>query len=255
MKLSSRRRAVLGMILASSSLAAPGPTLQEFEVASIRRNASGETRDAGINILPGGRISGTNLSLKTLIWQAWNTVDFRLKGGPGWIETDRYDIQAKTGDGNDIGLEQMQPLLQHLLADRFKLRVHWETREAPVYALVVDKTGPKLKEDPDGPGRLFNTAFNRRQVLGKARITGTGATMGSLSVSLMNVLERIVLDKTGLAGKYDFTFEWELDQSVPDASGASIFTSLREQLGLRLETQKAPVEMLVIDSAEKASEN
>jgi uncharacterized protein (TIGR03435 family) len=107
---------------------------QTFEVASIRHNLSGEERDAGINILPGGRISGTNLTLRTLIWQAYNTVDFRLTGRPGWLDKERYDVAAKTGDGGNIGLEQLQPLLQHLLADRFQLKTHWETREAMVYS-------------------------------------------------------------------------------------------------------------------------
>jgi uncharacterized protein (TIGR03435 family) len=250
-----RAKTAFRCLLVLSVWPAIGQTPPVFEVASIRRNLSGDPHDAGINILPGGRISGTNLSLKTLIWQAYNTIDFRLKGGPGWIETERYDIQAKTANGENITLEQMEPLLQRLLADRFKLSAHWETRDTPVYALVIDKNGSKLKEDPSGPGRLLNTAFNRRQVLGKARITGTGASMGSLVVSLTNVLDRIVLDQTGLMGKYDFMCEWELDQSLPDASGPSLFTGLREQLGLRLESQKAPVEMLVIDSAERASEN
>src|ERR1700733_1638297 len=130
---------------------------QNFEVASIRHNLSGDERDAGINILPGGRISGTNLTLKTLIWQAYNTTDFRLTGGPGWLDKDHYDIAAKTANSENIVLEQLPPLLQHLLADRFQLRAHWETRETTVYSLVVDKGGPNhatLKEDADGPNQL-----------------------------------------------------------------------------------------------------
>jgi len=230
-------------------------------VASIRHNLSGDERDSGINILPGGRISGTNLTLRTLIWQAYNTDDFRLTGGPGWLDKDRYDIAAKTANGENIGLEQLQPLLQHLLADRFQLRAHWETRETTVYALVVDKTGPKLKENASGPDRLTNTAFNKHQLAGKApisgkeKITATSASMGRLAVSLTNVLGRIVEDKTGLTGTYDFTFDWELDPGAPDATGASMFAALKEQLGLRLDAHKAQVEMLVIDNAEKPSEN
>jgi uncharacterized protein (TIGR03435 family) len=228
---------------------------QNFEVASVRHNLSGDERDSGINILPGGRISGTNLTLKTLIWQAYNTVDFRLTGGPGWLDKDRYDIAAKTANGENIGLEQLQPLLQHLLADRFQLRAHWETREATVYSLVVDKGGPKMKEDAGGPDRLMNTAFNKHQISGKAKITATSASMGRLAVSLTNVLGRIVEDNTGLTGTYDFTFDWELDPGAPDATGGSMFAALKEQLGLRLDAHKGQVEMLVIDNAEKPSEN
>jgi uncharacterized protein (TIGR03435 family) len=228
---------------------------QTFDVASIRHNLSRDQRDAGINILPGGRISGTNLPLRTLIWQAYNTTDFRLTGGPAWLDKDRYDIAAKTANGENITFEQLPSLLQHLLADRFQLKTHWETRETTVYSLVVDKGGPKLKEDADGPNQLRNSAFNKRQPAGPAHIAALRTDMGRLAVSLTNVLGRIVEDKTGLTGTYDFTLDWELDPGAPDATGASMFSALKEQLGLRLDAHKGQVEMLVIDNAEQPSEN
>ena len=120
---------------------------------------------------------------------------------------------------------------------------------------MVDKGGPKLKADSDGPDQLKNSAFNKRQAAGPAHIAALRTNMGRLAVSLTNVLGRIVDDKTGLKGTYDFTLDWEIDPGAPDATGASIFAALKEQLGLRLDAHKGQVEMLVIESAERPSEN
>ncbi len=224
-----------------------------FEVASVRLNTSGSAQDSGINISDGGRITGTNLTMRTLIQQAYGVLPFQLAGGPAWLDKDRYDIEAKTGRLENLNQSQLRPLLQNLLADRFRLRVHREAREMIAYALVVDKSGLKIKTNNDSISSNLSTQ-NVRQASGKARVMATAASMGQLAFTLEKLLGRIVVDNTGLSGGYDFNLEWELDQSA-DNSGPSLFTALREQLGLRVESRKEPVETIVIDSAEKASEN
>lgn len=222
---------------------------QSFEVASIRRNLSGGL-NTQINISDGGRVTMTNASLKTLIRNAYGILSFQLAGEPSWIDTEMYDISAKTGGSEKISEDQFRLLLQNLLADRFALKVHRETRESTLYALVVDKGGPKFKAS-SGEGK---PGMNTRKGSEKATMTGTAETMAVLASNLGNQLGRFAMDKTGLAGAYDFTLEWDL-QSTADSTGPSLFTALREQLGLRLESQKGPVEVLAIDNAEKASEN
>lgn len=144
----------------------------------------------------------------------------------------------------------MKPYLQSLLADRFHLQVHWETHEGNVYALVLDKSGPRMKENIEGKDPVMNTEKNSGQVVMK----GVGVPMKVLAASLGNQLRGIVVDKTGLAGAWDFQGAWEIEPA-PDSAAPSIFTGVREQLGLRLVQEKGPVSTLVIDRAERPSEN
>ena len=188
-------------------------------------------------------------------------------GGPKWLDSERFDIEAKV-DGpaaeqmRTLSREQrklqMQAMFQQLLADRFKLSVHWETRELPVYALVVAKSGPKLTAatKPDSGTSSSNGQFMAR-----------GMTLAEISQSLTQELARelgrVIIDKTGIAGRYDVTLKWtpDADGASPDkgtedtSSGPSIFTALQEQLGLKLESTKGPVQVLVIDHIEMPSEN
>lgn len=222
---------------------------QSFEVASVHRNLNGG-ENTGINILPGGRISVTNATLKTLIRNACGILSFQLAGEAGWIDSEYYNIEAKTGAGESLSEEQLKPYLQSLLADRFHLKVHWETSEENVYALVVEKSGPRMKENPEGKDPSMNTQKNS----GRVQMKGVGVPMAMLAANLGNQLGRIVVDKTGLAGAWDFQGTWEIEPA-PDSVAPSIFTGVREQLGLRLVPQKGPVNMLVIDHAERPSEN
>jgi uncharacterized protein (TIGR03435 family) len=228
---------------------ANGQTPQSFEVASIRRNLTGN-QNTNLKISDGGRFTATNASLKTLIRNAYGILSFQLGGERSWMDTEMYDIDAKTGSPEKISQDQLKVLLQNLLAARFHLRAHWETREGVVYALYVDKSGPKFKAN-SGP---LKDDMNTSKAPGRARMTGTAASMAILASNLGNQLGRFAVDKTALTGAYDFTFEWDPDQSGGSA-GPSIFTALREQLGLRLESQKGPVEILVLDNAERATEN
>jgi uncharacterized protein (TIGR03435 family) len=220
-----------------------------FEVASIRRDLSG-SQNTQINVSEGGRVTFTNASLKTLIRNAYGILSFQLAGEPGWIDTEMYDIDARTGSPGKISQERFRALLQSLLADRFQLKVHRETREGTVYVLYVDKGGPKFKESAGPRTDGMNTSKSPHEV----RMKGTAASMAILASNLGNQLGRFAVDKTGLNGAYDFTLEWDPEQSA-ESTRPSIFTALREQLGLRLESEKDPMEMLVIDNAERASEN
>jgi bla regulator protein blaR1 len=231
---------------------------KEFEVASIKPSAPGG-RGVRIQMAPGGRLDASGVTAKLLIQQAYGVKDFQISGGPGWINSERYDLVAKAD--RDIGKpEHLRPLMQKLLADRFQLTIHRDTKELPVYALVVGKNGPKLKEsESNSPGPQIR--------MGRGLIDGRGMGMDMLASNLSNPLGRTVIDRTGLKGQYDIKLEFTPEGAAdrpgdgpesappPDPTGPSLFTALQEQLGLKLESSKGPVEIIIIDRIEKPSEN
>jgi len=257
-----------------------------FEVASIKPN-TGDDHRFFIQIQPGGGLRTTGSTLKMLLTLAYDVREFQISGGPGWINTERYDITAKSehspeeenlqGDPRKMSEEQrktvgeqMRERLRALLADRFQLVLHRESKEQSVYALVVAKGGPKLQQsegkEGSGPKGMMR--------MGRGQLSGQGVALQMLTQSLSSQLGRPVIDQTGLKGNFDFKLEWTPDPGQsgggpfggapppgadapppPDPNGPSIFTAVQEQLGLRLESQKGPVEMLVIDKVEKPSEN
>jgi uncharacterized protein (TIGR03435 family) len=219
-----------------------------FEVASIRRNLNGG-EDTQINT-SGGRLTVTNSSVKTLIRNAYDILSFQLAGGPRWLDADMYDIVATTGSAETIPQTRLRLLFQNLLADRFGLKVHWETREASVYALTIDKGGPKFQVSSGSERPGVNTSKRA----GRGQMKGTREPISILASNLGNQLGAIVLDNTDLAGRYDWTLVWGLDPNI-ESTEPSLFTALKEQLGLRLNAQKGPMEVLVIDSVSKPSEN
>jgi uncharacterized protein (TIGR03435 family) len=264
-----------------------GAPLPSFEVASIKPNRSGDMRFF-ISMAP-GRFTATGATTKFLIEDAYDVKDFQVSGGPSWINSERYDIEAKEPDSVVEELPKLPPeqrrkvlrsMVQSLLADRFKLKLTRGTKEMPVYALVVAKNGPKLQEAkpvdtqadaPSGPGGHPHLPMMR---MSPGELTGQGVALSFLASALSQQLGRTVLDQTGLKGNYDFTLKWTPEQGEgmmlggpggggpppdsappPDTSGPSIFTAIQEQLGLKLETTKGPVEVLVIDHVEKPSEN
>ena len=192
----------------------------------------------------------TNVTLKTLIQSAYGVKDFQITGGPRWLDGDAYDVSARADAAGQLSNDDLKPMLQALLADRFRLKVHRETKEVSLYSLVVAKTGSKLREHtgPGGPsgGTLRDS--------GKVTMNAVKVPIAMLAENLGRVLGRTVVDNTGLTALYDFRLEWAQDQTA-DATGPSLFTALQEQLGLKLESTRGPVEVIVIDSAEKASEN
>ena len=233
-----------------------------FETTSVKPNKSVDRR-FGIVPSPGGRLRATNSTLKQLINVAYALPDFRIVGSTGWMSGDRFDIEAKAA--GDPSREQLVLMLQSLLADRFQLMVHRETRELPTYEFKLMKGGPKFKEGKcvGTPGPLNPCGGFTASAWG--HFVGKAARIGQLSQFLSSLQSRVVVDKTGLAGEYDLELTWtpdelptgpgDPDQVPPDPNGPSIFTALQEQLGLHLEPSKGPVEILVIDSAQKPSEN
>ena len=244
----------------------------EFDVASIKPNTSGDRR-VSFQITPGGRLACTNATAKTLIMMAYDLKPHQLDGGPNWLDSDRYDVTAKGEGGrgrddfHDNFHDDFKVMLQGLLADRFKLTFHRETKELPIYALVAAKNGPKLHATESGGDN--KQQFQR---MGRGQFELQGATMAVLANALSSAVGRSVMDKTGISGSYDIKLEWTPDESeggmlkaapdgkdgaapAPEATGPSLFTALQEQLGLKLEAQKGPVEVVVIDHIEKASEN
>ncbi|HEV3196862.1 MAG TPA: TIGR03435 family protein [Bryobacteraceae bacterium] len=249
-----RRLAAIGVLALVLAAGVRGQPPQQFEVAVIRPSLAATNGGTSFNVFEGGRLRIINEPVKLLIRAAFQIQNAQIAGGPEWLESDRYDIEAKTGRPEKIEPGQMSPLLQGLLADRFNLKFHREMRELTVYALVVEKnqrSGPKLKASTEGAG----TAMNTHGGPGKSQqLVGTAVSMGALAGYVGNRLGRIVVDKTGLSESYDFTLEWAPD-GAPETSVPSLVTALQEQLGLKLESQKSPMEVLVIDNLRRPSEN
>jgi uncharacterized protein (TIGR03435 family) len=214
----------------------------QFEVVSIKKSAPGARGPTFYNPTP-ARFALSGITAKSLIAYAYDVREFQVSGGPSWLDSDEYDIVAKPQ--GDISSERILAMTRNLLADRFRLNLHRESKELPVLALVIAKGGAKLH--PSVAGGLDVRG-------GKGHFTARKITMPILAAQLAGrVFDRPVLDRTGIAGEFDIDLDWALDEN-PD-TGPSIFTALREQLGLRLESARGPVEMLVIDHAERPSEN
>ena len=242
--------------------AAPRPAFEEFEVATIK--PAGPEAGSWIRMLSTNRLFVKNHTLRSLIQAAYNLTP-RAISGPSWIDSGRYDILAETPGNVRPSLDEQMSMLQKLLADRFKLTFHREPKEFSIYALTVAKNGPRLKESaaPDELPKLPNVVFPDH-----ISLPARSATMAQFASMLQRaVLDRPVVDETGLSGKYDFDLEWADDESQfggqlrkrasaddgHDKSG--LFAAMQEQVGLRLEATKGPVEMLVIDQVERPSEN
>ena len=261
------------------------PAPLTFEVASIKPAAPvGAGRSPmGIQLMPGGGVRASNVTLRLLLTLAYDVRDFQISGGPPWLDTQRYDIQARPGGAPDAPAapeamrnmsdeqrkafqEQLRERLRALLADRFQLVIHHETKEQQVYSLEVAKGGAKLQEAKAGSPA---GGFMR---MGRGELNGEGVAMDFVVQVLSNQVRRPVLDKTGLTGKYDIHLTWTPDgpqgfgpggplpagvepPPPPDPNGPTIYTAVQEQLGLALKSDKGPVDMIVIDRVEKASEN
>lgn len=258
------------LLVATFAATLPSANAQAtFEVVSIKPLKEADNRIM-IRQMPGGRFNAVGANLRILIGLAFDVRDFQISGGPEWMRTDRYEVNAKADTTADrIPQDQMRQMMRAMLADRFQLKTHEEEKELPVYQLVVGKNGPKLKESTAAPGP--DGQRNQQMRMGRGQLTATGITMTGLAQQLSQQLGRPVIDKTGLQGNYDFELEWTPDPgagpfggappspdgapSGADAGGASIFTVLQEKLGLKLDSAKGPVKTLVIDSVSKPTEN
>jgi uncharacterized protein (TIGR03435 family) len=237
-------------------LAAPhvfGQVPQAFYVVSIKRNLSDGDRTMRMSLTP-GRFSDPNTTIRVLMMTAFGVNNFQIFGGPPWLGTERYDILAKIDSPDAVSLDRLRPMLRGLLTDRFHLKFRRETQELPRYALVIAKNGPKLKENTgaEGPPMLISGDATL------SKITCVNVSMAYLAKALENQFGfqfgRTVVDLTGLKGNFDFTLSWARDQAA-DAPGSSLFTALQEQLGLKLEAQKGPVDIIYIDSIDRPSVN
>ena len=275
-----------------SSPAASQTETFSFEVATLKQNKSGE-RGGGIRRLPGGRVTVTNMAARQLVAFAYSLQlgQFQLVGGPSWLADDKFDITAKM-EGNPEwggpGTAKPDPItlaMRKLLADRFKLKIHTESRDLDAYALVLVKpgvTGPQLKPSPTDCAAMLKQAQAGKlpggppqpvdgimpcSIMGRfGQISFDGFPMAQAAGMMVNQAGRPVVDRTGLTGNWRFvmTFAQERpvgapappnEQTLPDPNAPSFFTALQEQLGLKLESTKAPFDVTVIDSAEHPTDD
>jgi uncharacterized protein (TIGR03435 family) len=269
---------VLGIAVAPALVAlraAPQEAPPAFEVASIKLDISGQPGPVYNMFPPLVRVE--RATLRSLILMAYRVHDFQVLGGPGWIKSDRYNIEAKV-PGKPVLNEAYRNLqlrrLQTLLEDRFHLALHREMKELPIYKLTVAKGGPKLEQpnciqrgpgDPIAPGKTMSDYCGFGGWF-PGRYEATTGGMADLAGGLSDLLERVVVDKTGITGMFHLYLTFTPDDStirLPDLPGAppppvdgpNVFTALQEQLGLKLESGRGPVEVLVIDHVERPSEN
>jgi uncharacterized protein (TIGR03435 family) len=247
---------MLGVLVAAAAGAHP-----QFEAASIKPSKSTDRRR--LNDSKPELFRVYNATARWLIQQAYGIKAFQIQGGPPWAGSDLFDIVAKPQAL--VNSEQLKTLLQSLLAERFQLEVRHETREAPVYALLVGKNGAKSKVAAvtEGPVRV---------VIRRGLLDAPAMDMAGLAGMLSEFTGVKVLDQTGLTGRYAVRLQWIPDENqvamfqsmgvpegygapAPDPMGATLFAALQEQLGLRLESQKGPVDMLVIEHIERPSAN
>jgi uncharacterized protein (TIGR03435 family) len=270
---------VCALSASAQPVATDGPA---FEVATVRENTSSETRSR-IEVLPSGQFNAINMTLRQVVSIVYPTEDGRFRhadqlvGGPGWFDSARFDIIAKTdargGDSNKPGfmasaadreaVERVRLMMKRLLAERFKLRVHQEIRQLPIYELVLLKRtgelGPDIKRaatdcveewKKQGNPDARNLTCGSIQGPRIGRVTGHAAEIGPLVRDLYDWTGRPVVDRTGLTGRFDFTLAWTPEGSN-DTDAPSIFTAVQEQLGLKLQPARGPVDVLVVDGAER----
>jgi uncharacterized protein (TIGR03435 family) len=245
---------VVCIVSGPSAQTPPRPT---FEVASVKRNVSLDN-SGGMRVEPGGRFQAVNAPVFWLVASAYSESLGALRpsqiiNAPGWLQSEHYDIIAKAADPSDMStFDKTRLLLRSLLEDRFQLRVHREQRQMAIYALVRATAngvlGPKFRQSvADCLTESAKCGFVGGPV---GQVKADSITMDILTQLLGNAADRIVVDRTGLHGGFAIDLEWSPDQTASDKP--SIFTAVQEQLGLKLESTKGPVDVLVIDHAEKA---
>jgi len=232
-----------------------------FDVATIKPSIPG--RPGKLFTVKGRQVLTINTSVNDLMTMAYEVHGRQIIGGPSWLESDKYDITGQPVGQGLPSLAQMRTMIRQLMTDRFKLTFHREKRELSAYAITVAPGGPKMTKNDANPNGLPSLLFR-----GLGNLPGSNATVADLANVMQSaVLDRPVVDKTGLQGRYDFTLQWTPDETQfnqmgvrvpppsPDATAPVLFTAFQEQLGLKLESTKAPVEVLVIDRIERPSEN
>jgi uncharacterized protein (TIGR03435 family) len=254
-ELPSRIVYILTAAVAAGAALAQVRAPEEFEVATVRLNKAND-RIVTIDVGPGARFAARGYTLVLLIQRAYGVMDWNVTGGPSWIREDRFDIVAKADVQGNLKEEQLRPMLAKLLADRFKLELHRSSTQTFGYALEVAKSGLKMKtadgEEHRDTFRLTNTGMS-----------GQGIGMRDFARFFGGKLGLIVVDGTSLAEFYDFKADWKVDTDRPAGDPAGVdyrellreaaFQGLETQLGLKAVPKKVPVELLVIDHAQRPS--
>ena len=235
----------------------------KFEVTSVRPSQPGQ-RGWGFRFPSPDKYAANNVTLESLIENAYLMFDFQIEGAPSWAKSEHFDVEGKAEGKPDR--EQVRLMVRSLMEDRFKLATHRETRQLPLYEVTIARGGIKFKEgacegQPGPQNPCGGTSFALR-----GEMKGRVITVQDFGDAFSQYLGRTVVDKTGLTGKYDFDLRWTPDDTMPrgpgdagapppDPNGPSLFTAMREQLGLELKAAKGPVEMLVIDHVERPDAN
>lgn len=244
------------------------PTFDRFEVATITPTAPDWRGGAYFRMQGGHLFVVKNYSVQVLVAMAWNLPTRLVSGGPAWSRTDRYDIAAATPGAIQPDRDEQMSMLRALIADRFQLTFHRETKTMPVYELVVANNAPKMKRSdgppPDGRPALIFTLFPER----RARLPVRDATIAEFASLLPHgAVDRPVVDKTGLTSRYDFVLDWAPDEGdfdgmmmsrppLPDDSAEpGLFEAVQRQLGLKLIATRGPMETIVLDRVERPSDN
>ena len=255
-------RVVFGLLAGAVALSAqqappvPAGETASFEVASVKPNKSGAS-----NAVPPSRANGSysvsNVALKSIIANAYEVRIFQIAGDPAWLTSERFDIIARGREGTP---DRLRPaMLRTLLAERFKLAAHFETREQQVYALVLARSdgrpGPQLKPSSPSAGGAKSGLVTTSVDNGVARIQGSRVPLDNFALVLSSsVFSRRVIDRTGLGGEFDLDLRFTPESSTAVAPEfPSIFAAVQEQLGLKLQSERAPVPVLVIDSVDRPS--
>lgn len=247
----------------AQTAAAGGSTAPAFEVATIKPTAPDAKAGRYITMQGSNRFVAKYYTLKLMIAAAYDLSPKVISGGPGWIDSDHFDIVALTPGNTQPSRPEQMAMLRTLLTDRFKLRFHRESKEFSIYALEVAKGGPKMKGSTAPPSelpQLISTVYPDH-----LHLPAKNAAMGDFTSLLQRaLLDRPVVDQTGLTGRYDFDLDWapdetqfggELPAATADAQAAPFFTAIEQQLGLRLEATRGNVQALVIDHAEPPTAN
>jgi bla regulator protein BlaR1 len=264
-------RRLSSVLVAAVALLAHAQSSETFDVAAIKPSDPATYGYVSVNTSH-GNYNASGITVKNLVGDAYEVHSFQIEGLPKWAESDRFDIKAKSDDDpapidlthiDESKLQQLEAQhqrlkarLQALLADRFALKFHRITKDLPVYVLTQSKSGAKLSAAKT-PGDLANSGVH----INNGDLTATNLTMRDFANTLTGQTDRVVIDKTGLSARYDFAMIYVRDDertgqnagSAPE--GPSLFTALQEQLGLKLSPEKAPIEVLVIDSVQKPSAN
>lgn len=232
----------------SATIPAPVPM---FQVATIKPSKPDESLRI---LIQGRRFATTGSSLIDILKYAYGVHANQIVDGPAWLSTEKFDLLADPDKETRPASDEMKKMVQELVADRFHLSFHRATRELSAYAIVVGKGGPKLTKSTKDPGGIPTVGFSP-----SGKLSAGNATMADLATFMQRyVADRPMVDRTGIAGKYDLNLTWTADESHatedPNAP-PGLFTAIQEQLGLKLEAVKAPIEVFVIDHVEQPSEN